>query len=76
MGKLLVGDILKNQMPPELKEKFLTQFNLTPADIIAVYTASRSPTVFCKPLSIPCTEPGRTLHTHTGIGQLQGIPQT
>ena len=34
LGKLLVGDILKNQMPPELKEKFLTQFNLTPADII------------------------------------------
>ena len=42
LGKLLVGDILKNQMTPELKEKFLTQFNLTPA----VYTASRSPTVF------------------------------
>ena len=34
LGKLLVGDILKNQMTPELKEKFLTQFNLTPADII------------------------------------------
>ncbi len=34
MGKLLVGDILKNQMTPELKEKFLKQFDLTPADII------------------------------------------
>ena len=34
LGKLLVGDILKNQMTPELKEKFLAQFNLTPADII------------------------------------------
>ena len=34
LGKLLVGDILKNQMTPELKEKFLSQFNLTPADII------------------------------------------
>jgi N-acetylglucosamine kinase-like BadF-type ATPase len=34
LGKLLVGDILKNQMTPELKEKFLTQFNLTSADII------------------------------------------
>ncbi len=33
-GKLLVGDILKNQMTPELKEKFLKQFGLTPADII------------------------------------------
>ena len=34
LGKLLVGDILKNQMTPELKEKFLKQFNLEPADII------------------------------------------
>ena len=34
LGKLLVGDKLKNQMTPELKEKFLKQFGLTPADII------------------------------------------
>lgn len=34
LGKLLVGDVLKNQMTPQLKEKFLTQFKLTPADII------------------------------------------
>ena len=34
LGKLMVGDLLKNQMTPELKEKFLEQFNLTPADII------------------------------------------
>ena len=34
LGKLLVGDILKNQTSPEIKEKFLQQFNLTPADII------------------------------------------
>ena len=34
LGKLLVGDILKNQMTSELKEKFLKQFNLEPADII------------------------------------------
>ncbi|WP_321333668.1 BadF/BadG/BcrA/BcrD ATPase family protein [uncultured Bacteroides sp.] len=34
LGKLLVGDILKNQITPALKEKFLTQFNLTPGDII------------------------------------------
>ena len=34
LGKLMVGDLLKNQMTPELKEKFLKQFNLTPADII------------------------------------------
>lgn len=34
LGKLLVGDILKNQTTPELKEKFLRQFSLTPAEII------------------------------------------
>ena len=34
LGKLMVGDLLKNQMTPELKEKFLAQFNLAPADII------------------------------------------
>lgn len=34
LGKLLVGDLLKNQLPTALKEKFLAQFNLTPADII------------------------------------------
>ena len=34
LGKLMVGDLLKNQMTPELKEKFLKQFDLTPAEII------------------------------------------
>ena len=34
LGKLLVGDILKNQISSDLKEKFLTQFDLTPALII------------------------------------------
>ena len=30
LGKLLVGDILKNQLPATLKEEFLKQFDLTP----------------------------------------------
>ena len=34
LGKLLVGDILKNQLPAGMKEKFLQQFDLTPAAII------------------------------------------
>ncbi|MDR3219890.1 MAG: ATPase [Dysgonamonadaceae bacterium] len=34
LGKLLVGDILKNQLSAELKEKFLQQFDLTPGIII------------------------------------------
>ena len=34
LGKLLVGDILKNQLPPALKEAFLKQFDLTSPEII------------------------------------------
>lgn len=34
LGKQLVGDILKNQMTMELKDRFLTQFKLTPEAII------------------------------------------
>lgn len=34
LGKLLVGDALKNQLTEGLKEKFLKQYNLTPAEII------------------------------------------
>lgn len=34
LGKLLVGDILKNQLPEPLKEKFFKQFDTNMADII------------------------------------------
>jgi len=34
LGRILVGDCLKNQLSPELKEKFLNQFQLTPAIIL------------------------------------------
>lgn len=34
LGKLLVGDVLKNQLPPALKEQFLEQYALTPAQIM------------------------------------------
>ena len=34
LGKLLVGDLLKNQLTLELKEAFLKQFGLTPPEII------------------------------------------
>lgn len=34
LGKLLVGDILKNQMGCELKNKFLKRYNLTQTEII------------------------------------------
>lgn len=34
LGKILVADCLKNQLPAELKTKFLTQYNITPAEIL------------------------------------------
>ncbi len=34
LGKLLVGDALKNQLSEGLKEKLLQEYSLTPADII------------------------------------------
>jgi len=34
LGKLLVGDLLKNQLPEGLKDKFLHEYDLTPATII------------------------------------------
>ena len=34
LGKLLVGDLLKNQLPAGLKEEFLQHYALTPAAII------------------------------------------
>lgn len=34
LGRTLVGDCLKNQLPPELKEQFLSMYNLTPSGIL------------------------------------------
>ncbi len=34
LGKRLVADVLKNQLPEHIREKFLTQYNVTQADII------------------------------------------
>ncbi|MDR3653897.1 MAG: ATPase [Paludibacter sp.] len=34
LGKLFVADCLKNQLSPELKETFLSRYNLTPAEIM------------------------------------------
>jgi len=34
LGKRLVADLLKNQLSDELKEKFLTQYNTSQADIV------------------------------------------
>ncbi|WP_455641189.1 ATPase [Parabacteroides sp.] len=34
LGKLLIGDLLKDQLPPALKDEFLQRYNLTPAAIM------------------------------------------
>lgn len=34
LGRNMVGSLLKNQLPEGLKEKFLSQYKLTPADIV------------------------------------------
>lgn len=34
LGRLLVGDLLKGQLPATLRDEFLQHFSLTPADII------------------------------------------
>lgn len=34
LGKLMVGSLLKNQLTPGLKEEFLNEYQLTPAEII------------------------------------------
>lgn len=34
LGKLLVGDVLKNQMPETIRQRFFDKFKLTPAEII------------------------------------------
>lgn len=34
LGKLLVGDLLKNQLPDSLRTRFLERYSLTPADLI------------------------------------------
>ena len=58
LGKLLVGDILKNQMTPELKEKFLKQFDLTPADIIDRVYRKPFPNRFLASCHHSCTDLG------------------
>lgn len=34
LGKLLLGDVLKNQLPPAIKEAFLKEFDITAPEII------------------------------------------
>lgn len=51
LGKLLVGDVLKKQLPPELCEKFLKQFNLDRMKIIENVYKKPAPNRFLASLS-------------------------
>ena len=51
MGKLLVGDVLKNQLPQALKEKFMHQYQLTPALIIEKVYRETFPSRFLASIS-------------------------
>lgn len=66
LGKLLVGDLLKNQLGEELKEKFLEQYGLTPADIIDKVYRKPFPNRFLASLSPFIAE---NIH-HPGIRSL------
>lgn len=51
LGKMLVGDILKNQLPDTIKDKFLTQYKLTQADILRKVYREPFPSRFLSSLS-------------------------
>ena len=71
LGKLLVGDILKNQLPATLKEEFLKQFDLTPPEIIdRVYRQPFPNRFFGQSLSFYRTAFGRTGYPPISYEQL------
>lgn len=66
LGKLLVGDLLKNQLPAGLKEEFLTYYGLTPADIIHRVYRQPFPNRFLASLS-------PFIATHIGVPQVRQL---
>lgn len=56
LGKRLVSDLLKNQLGDDLKEKFLTTYNLTMADILEKVYRQPFPNRFLASLSKFCND--------------------
>lgn len=56
LGKRLVGDCLKNQLPPEVKERFLERFGLTPQTILERVYRQPFPNRFLAGLSVFLSE--------------------
>ncbi len=56
LGKRLVADLLKNQLSDELKDKFLTQYGITAADIIENVYRKPFPNRYLASLSKFCAE--------------------
>ena len=75
LGKLLVGDILKNQLSPAVKEAFLKQFDLTAPEIIdRVYSQPFPNRFFGKPFSFHRAAFGRAWHPPVSPQQFHRFP--
>lgn len=56
LGKRLVGDVFKNQLGDDLKERFLREYNLTQADVIERVYRQPMPNRFLASLSRFCAD--------------------
>lgn len=52
LGKMLVADVLKNQLPKAMRERFFAQFDLTPAAIMEAVYRKPFPNRFLARLSV------------------------
>lgn len=66
LGKLLVGDVLKNQLPSTIKEAFFKAIRPdSPRNHRPGLPSAFPEPFFGKPLSFPGSTPGRTCYPHT-----------
>lgn len=66
LGKLLVGDVLKNQLPSTIKEAFFKAIRPdSPRNHRPSLPSAFPEPFFGKPLSFPGSTPGRTCYPHT-----------
>ncbi|MCL1943243.1 MAG: ATPase [Candidatus Azobacteroides sp.] len=62
LGKLLVADVLKNQLPKYLRDRFFARFNLTPSQIMDQVYRNPFPNRFLASLSVFIKENMREEH--------------
>lgn len=73
LGKLLVGDCLKNQLTPELKEKFSTASISLQKKFWITYTRSLSPIVFGIGIAVPHRKYRRALYPQNRSERIQKL---